>query len=890
MRRVYVTIIAMFLSLTVTVAVAQQADSFSGKPFFSNISAMEYHGHNRNFDVECDSTGKVYVANFEGLIIWNGLEWETIHTPGISRITSLFKAPDGVIWFGGYNVIGTLDKDDTPVYLASDTSSVAFFGEIHDIFMENGALSFSAGDAYYRISDGRIEPYESASGGSLTSAVWRDIDVNQTLVIPELGMTALATASEGLLALDRDGNVMYTLDADDGLCSNSVNAMAYDGKGSLWGVTDNGIFQVSISTVFSHFGITDGLAGQVTSILRSGKTLYAGTLQGLYSLQDDGSFTKVSEIDLACWNLAIDRNGDVLAATAEGLFRCSRSGVSRLTDKHTLSICVGRDGSILTGEVDGIYYYGKDGSGTLMVSTPNVSKFKIDSEGVISAINYYRETYQMTPGSGRFEKVDNGNMSLLLDYTDSENRHWSSGVDGTGLICDELTSNQKEWCRPLGEYNIDAMFVDGNVAWIGGNFGLIRMNLEQMDSQQTFKPAIHMRSFDRDNSNVSFAASMDKIDPIGKPEYSYRLHNDDRQWSRWSPEPGMEFGHLSAGNYVLSVRCRDSFGNISETAPVEFRIKPPFYLRWHAFLLYALLISGISFAFLRYRLYKAAQDKLRLEKLVEQRTGQLKEAQNRLISQEREATVGKLTKGLIDRILNPMNYINNFSLLTKGLVNDLVQNLEDDKDKMTPDIYDDSLDAVGMMKANLEKIEQHGMATTRILKAMEALLKDYTGTLEDTDMEQLCRNSISVIGNYCRDSISEYGIELRMEVLSPGVTAKVNPTNMNRVFMSMLSNSVYAVSKKFQRLQNAGIKPCVTLTLGRKEDGHGCVIAIHDNGVGIEESIMDKIFDPFFTTKPTSEAPGVGLYLGQQIVQYSGGSIRVESSKDEYTTFTITLP
>ena len=73
------------------------------------------------------------------------------------------------------------------------------------------------------------------------------------------------------------------------------------------------------------------------------------------------------------------------------------------------------------------------------------------------------------------------------------------------------------------------------------------------------------------------------------------------------------------------------------------------------------------------------------------------------------------------------------------------------------------------------------------------------------------------------------------------------------------------------------------------EEGGKALIKIYDNGIGIEESILNKIFDPFFTTKPTAEAPGVGLYLSQQIMHDCGGNITVSSVKDEYTEFVITL-
>lgn len=68
------------------------------------------------------------------------------------------------------------------------------------------------------------------------------------------------------------------------------------------------------------------------------------------------------------------------------------------------------------------------------------------------------------------------------------------------------------------------------------------------------------------------------------------------------------------------------------------------------------------------------------------------------------------------------------------------------------------------------------------------------------------------------------------------------------------------------------------------------ILKIRDNGIGIGEKIVGKIFDPFFTTKTTSEAAGVGLYLSREIIQNHGGDICVESVKDEYTEFTISLP
>ena len=69
------------------------------------------------------------------------------------------------------------------------------------------------------------------------------------------------------------------------------------------------------------------------------------------------------------------------------------------------------------------------------------------------------------------------------------------------------------------------------------------------------------------------------------------------------------------------------------------------------------------------------------------------------------------------------------------------------------------------------------------------------------------------------------------------------------------------------------------------------VVRIVDNGDGIPNEIKEKIFQPFFTTKPTGQGTGLGLSLSYDIITKGhGGSIKVESSAGEGTTFTIQIP
>lgn len=263
----------------------------------------------------------------------------------------------------------------------------------------------------------------------------------------------------------------------------------------------------------------------------------------------------------------------------------------------------------------------------------------------------------------------------------------------------------------------------------------------------------------------------------------------------------------------------------------------------------------------------------------------LKEAQDELVRQERMATVGQLTQGLVDRILNPLNYINNFANLSSGLAKDLRENLDSQKELIKPDVYEDSIDVLNMMTGNLEKISEHGFNTVRIVKAMEELLKDRRGNLTLTNINGLCRVALDKLKKTYEQDIREKNIRIVFDHLTLSLMMEVNVEQFGKVLSGILKNAMYALLKKSETVT---FSPEIFLGLKVNEDM--LEITIRDNGTGIDENIKEKIFAPFFTTKTTGEAAGVGLYLCREIVQNHRGSIEVESEKGEYTQFLITIP
>jgi len=92
-------------------------------------------------------------------------------------------------------------------------------------------------------------------------------------------------------------------------------------------------------------------------------------------------------------------------------------------------------------------------------------------------------------------------------------------------------------------------------------------------------------------------------------------------------------------------------------------------------------------------------------------------------------------------------------------------------------------------------------------------------------------------------------------------------------------------------IQACGSEGTIKVHVSQVDQTHGIPsvdIILTDNGPGISEEIIENIFEPFFTTR--SKGTGLGLAVAKAVVENHAGSIWVESSDSQGTTFVIRLP
>jgi signal transduction histidine kinase len=244
------------------------------------------------------------------------------------------------------------------------------------------------------------------------------------------------------------------------------------------------------------------------------------------------------------------------------------------------------------------------------------------------------------------------------------------------------------------------------------------------------------------------------------------------------------------------------------------------------------------------------------------------------------ASLGELTAGIAHEILNPLNFVNNFSDVNTELLNEL----ENEAEKGN---IGDIRSIAKNIRENEKKINHHGKRADAIVKGMLQHSRTTSGQKESTDFNALCKEYLRLAYHGLR--AKEKSFNARLETHFDDNIGRINivPQDIGRVILNLVNNAFYDVNQK-ARPQAVNYEPLVIISSIKVQDK--VEIRIKDNGNGIPQNILDKIFQPFFTTKPTGQGTGLGLSLAYDIVKAHGGEIKVESKEGDGSEFIIQLP
>ncbi|MCY3625720.1 MAG: ATP-binding protein [Candidatus Dadabacteria bacterium] len=275
---------------------------------------------------------------------------------------------------------------------------------------------------------------------------------------------------------------------------------------------------------------------------------------------------------------------------------------------------------------------------------------------------------------------------------------------------------------------------------------------------------------------------------------------------------------------------------------------------------------------------------------------ELKRAQDQIVMREKLAALGQLTAGVAHEIKNPMNFIMNFSEVSQELLEELLEEIAKlEAGGSTEEGYDPELieEVAEDLTGNLKRIHEHGTRANRIITDMLKMGRG-GGDWQPTDLNVLLNQHALLAFHSARASDPDFQLEIREDYAQDIDKIMVQPQDIGRVFLNLVTNACYAADEKRKMLAAADdaskkdFQPTLSLST-RLIDDH-IEIHVRDNGTGIPESALERIFNPFYTTKPTDQGTGLGLSLSSDIIRQHGGEIRVETQEGEYTDMIVVLP
>lgn len=301
------------------------------------------------------------------------------------------------------------------------------------------------------------------------------------------------------------------------------------------------------------------------------------------------------------------------------------------------------------------------------------------------------------------------------------------------------------------------------------------------------------------------------------------------------------------------------------------------------------------------------EQNVKLEKKVKERTNELTNANNQLsetlnmlkdtqiqlVEKEKMSSLGQLTAGIAHEINNPINFVSgNIKPLKRdvNLLLDLITNIEGiTKNDLTTEQKTAQINALKQeldfeylneeISFLLKGIEEGANRTTEIVKGLKVFSRSDEFETKFADIHDGINSTLILLNNQLGNKIK---VEKQFEAENSVI--EHFPGKMNQVFMNLLSNAIYAVSKRWENNEGGKIIIHTQIVNGK------FMIQFTDNGIGMSQEVIAKMFDPFFTTKDVGEGTGLGMSIVYKTIDMHKGKISVTSKVGEGTTFTIEIP
>ncbi|MCH8961696.1 MAG: hypothetical protein IH820_10345 [Bacteroidetes bacterium] len=692
-------------------------------------------------------------------------------------------------------------------------------------------------------------------------------------------------------------------------------------QASLYVGTSTGLFKLERPVPGENRttpSVVDVLSGMTTpGLLDADSILFAATHEGFYAIRN-GEQELVEEGTFFTLLGSKRFPGQILLGKRGGLSRLHHTpegwqaedvyqGKAHPSDEIR-SIAEERDGTLWLAAADGTVlrlhfsdeeetlvserFTREDGLPPSVKSSADLSVKSIDGEVVfLSEQGIYRFDPEKERGATFYLDTsllssEDATPSALLDFVqDDDGNVWMVYDDGI-----DIAIPQKE-----GAYHFESPSVlrfpkkstlaiiyveEDGIAWIGNGDELVRYDpsvektydrpfstlVRRIVATRTERVvyggapipvSAELLALAHKDNDLRFEVGATSYNHVAGNQYQYYLEGHDKAWSDWTSSPSLAYHGLHGRFYKLRVRARNAQGVVSAETVFAFRILPPWYQTWWAYLLYLVtVLAVVAFSWRHYQVVqenKRAQEQARELERERQLNKRLQEANESL----RQANQLKDTflANTSHELRTPLTAILGFTLLLRDEV---------------PQEYRELLDP----------IESNGQRLLNTLNSLLDIAQLRAGMMEvnfqQVELGKETAEAMRLLAPLARQNNLQFDFVRPPEPLY----VRLDSQYFGRVLTNLIGNAI-----KFT--DEGGIH----VEVAEREDR--VWVHVRDTGVGMDESFLPHLFEEFKQESSgmgrLHEGNGLGLTITARLVELMHGRIEVQSKKGKGSVFTVSF-
>ena len=383
---------------------------------------------------------------------------------------------------------------------------------------------------------------------------------------------------------------------------------------------------------------------------------------------------------------------------------------------------------------------------------------------------------------------------------------------------------------------------------------------------------------DYKDRNISFKFAAPFFEGESGTRYQFLLAGYDDNWSEWSPETKKDYTNLDAGLYTFRVRAENIFGNLGKEDHFTFKVLPPWFKTWWAFLLYIIALGLAMLLVVKWRSGKLEREKQKLERIVKERTKEIREKTHQLEKQTLQLKEQSEKLKEVDKVKSRFfaNISHEFRTPLTLITGPLEQMLSDCHDKK--------------QQKHLTLMLRNSQRLLALINQLLELSKFESGTMK----LQAGRQNIITFLKGIAASFDPVATKNDLDLIFHSELEEINlyfdPGKLEEVIFNLLANAI-----KFTPAGGRITINAASIASGEENFPAGALeISICDTGPGIPREQLTRIFDRFYQSDSTFEhhqkGSGIGLSIAKELVELHHGEIDVHTREGKGTEFIIRLP